>query len=75
MKLAPIDFVCTSPMDTDFVGENGGGNTPVPIIYSNVLTLALAGAVQVCHEKRILAEYADVLAHPRFKFDPNLRIR
>jgi hypothetical protein len=30
----------------------------------------LAGAVQVCHEKRILAEYEEVLARPRFKFDP-----
>jgi len=29
----------------------------------------LAGAVQVCHDERILAEYAEVLARPRFKFD------
>lgn len=36
---------------------------------AKVLTLALAGAVQVCHEERILTEYADVLARPRFKFD------
>ena len=36
---------------------------------SQVLTLALAGAVQVCHDERILAEYAEVLARPRFKFD------
>jgi len=36
---------------------------------AKVLTLALAGAVQVCHEKRTLAEYAEVLARPRFKFD------
>jgi hypothetical protein len=36
---------------------------------AKVLTLALAGAVQVCHEKRILAEYTEVLARPRFKFD------
>ena len=36
---------------------------------AQVLTLALAGAVQVCHDKRILAEYAEVLARPRFKFD------
>ncbi|MEY2409361.1 MAG: uncharacterized protein QOF48_2031 [Verrucomicrobiota bacterium] len=34
-----------------------------------VLTLALAGAVQVCHDERILAEYAEVLARPRFRFD------
>jgi putative PIN family toxin of toxin-antitoxin system len=37
---------------------------------AKVLTLALAGAVQICHEKRILAEYAEVLARPRFKFGP-----
>jgi uncharacterized protein len=36
---------------------------------TQVLTLALAGAVRVCHDKRILAEYAEVLARPRFKFD------
>jgi putative PIN family toxin of toxin-antitoxin system len=36
---------------------------------ARVLTLALAGALQVCHEKRILAEYAEVLARPRFKFN------
>lgn len=37
---------------------------------AQVLTLALAGAVQVCHDERILAEYAEALARPRFKFDP-----
>ena len=36
---------------------------------AQILTLALAGAVQVCHDERILAEYAEVLARPRFKFD------
>jgi putative PIN family toxin of toxin-antitoxin system len=36
---------------------------------AKVLALALAGAVQICHEKRILAEYTEVLARPRFKFD------
>ena len=36
---------------------------------AQVLTLALAGAVQACHDERILAEYAEVLARPRFKFD------
>ena len=41
---------------------------------AQVLTLALAGAVQVCHDERILAEYAEVLARPRFKFDPK-RVR
>ncbi len=41
---------------------------------AQVLTLALAGAVQVCHDERILAEYAEVLVRPRFKFDPK-RVR
>ena len=41
---------------------------------AQVLTLALSGAVQVCHDKHILAEYAEVLARPRFKFDPK-RVR
>jgi len=41
---------------------------------AQVLALALAGAVQVCHDERILAEYAEVLARPRFKFDPK-RVR
>ena len=36
---------------------------------AHVLTLALAGAVQVCHDARILSEYAEVLARPRFEFD------
>jgi putative PIN family toxin of toxin-antitoxin system len=36
---------------------------------AKVLTLALAGVVQVCHEKRVLAEYEEVLARPHFKFD------
>jgi putative PIN family toxin of toxin-antitoxin system len=41
---------------------------------AQILTLALAGAVQVCHDERILAEYTEVLARPRFKFDPK-RVR
>jgi putative PIN family toxin of toxin-antitoxin system len=41
---------------------------------AQVLTLALAGAVQACHDTRILTEYAEVLARPRFKFDPK-RVR
>jgi putative PIN family toxin of toxin-antitoxin system len=41
---------------------------------AQVLTLALAGAVQVCHDERILAECTEVLARPRFKFDPK-RVR
>ena len=36
---------------------------------AQVLTLALAGAVQVCYDERILAEYSEVLVRPRFKFD------
>jgi uncharacterized protein len=39
-----------------------------------VLGLALSGAVQVCHDDRILAEYTEVLARPRFRFDPQ-RVR
>jgi putative PIN family toxin of toxin-antitoxin system len=41
---------------------------------AQVLALVLAGAVQVAHDKRILAEYADVLARPKFKFDKD-RVR
>jgi putative PIN family toxin of toxin-antitoxin system len=36
---------------------------------AQVVALALAGAVQICHDGRILAEYTEVLARPRFKFD------
>ncbi len=36
---------------------------------AQVLALALGDAVQTCHDKRILAEYAEVLGRPRFKFD------
>lgn len=35
-----------------------------------VLALALSGALQVCHHERILAEYREVLARPRFKLNP-----
>lgn len=41
---------------------------------AQVLTLALGGALQLCHDERILAEYAEVLARPRFHFDPR-RVR
>jgi putative PIN family toxin of toxin-antitoxin system len=41
---------------------------------AQVLALVLSGAVQICHDERILAEYAEVLARPRFKFDPK-RVR
>ena len=34
---------------------------------AQVLTLALAGSVQICHGERILAEYAEGLAPPPFK--------
>jgi putative PIN family toxin of toxin-antitoxin system len=36
---------------------------------AQVLALVLAGAVHICHDEQILAEYAEVLARPRFKFD------
>jgi uncharacterized protein len=39
---------------------------------AQVLTLVLSGAVGLCHDKRILSEYAEVLARPRFKLDPTL---
>jgi len=41
---------------------------------AQVLALVLSGAIQICHDERILAEYAEVLARPRFKFDPK-RVR
>ena len=41
---------------------------------AQVLALVLSGAIQICHDGRILAEYAEVLARPRFKFDPK-RVR
>jgi putative PIN family toxin of toxin-antitoxin system len=47
---------------------NGKGNPAA------ILTLALTGAVQTCHDKRILAEYSEVLVRPHFKFDP-IRVR
>ena len=36
--------------------------------------MVLSGAIQVCHDARITAEYVEVLARPRFKFDPK-RVR
>jgi uncharacterized protein len=36
---------------------------------AQVLALVLAGAIQLTHDKRNLAEYAEVLARPKFKFD------
>ena len=35
-----------------------------------ILALVLSGAVQICHDERILAEYREVLARPRFKLNP-----
>ena len=35
----------------------------------HILALVLAGAAIPCHNDLILAEYAEVLARPRFKFD------
>ena len=36
-----------------------------------IVALVLGGAVQTCHDTRILAEYAEVLSRPRFRFDPH----
>ena len=41
---------------------------------AQVLALVLSGAIQICHDERILAEYAEVLTRPRFKLDPK-RVR
>ncbi len=41
---------------------------------ARVLELALAGAIQVCHDHHILGEYAEVLARPRFHFNQD-RVR
>src|SRR5437867_13396433 len=41
---------------------------------AQVVALVLAGAVQVCLDERILAEYDEVLARPRFQFEPQ-RVR
>jgi predicted nucleic acid-binding protein len=30
----------------------------------------LSGAFEICYDKRILDEYTEVLARPRFQFDP-----
>jgi uncharacterized protein len=41
---------------------------------AKILTLVLSGAIQICYDERIFAEYSEVLARPRFKFAPE-RIR
>jgi putative PIN family toxin of toxin-antitoxin system len=35
-----------------------------------ILALALSGAVQICHDEIIFAEYLEVLSRPRFKLNP-----
>lgn len=35
-----------------------------------ILQLALAGKVVLCHDGRIMSEYRDVLRRPKFPFDP-----
>jgi putative PIN family toxin of toxin-antitoxin system len=39
---------------------------------AQVLQLLLAGQAQFCYDTRILAEYRDVLARPKFGFDAEL---
>jgi uncharacterized protein len=41
---------------------------------AQVLELALAGALLVCHDASIVEEYREVLGRPRFKCDPE-RVR
>jgi len=41
---------------------------------AQVLALVLSDAIQICHDERIFTEYTEVLARPRFRFDPK-RIR
>ena len=41
---------------------------------ADILALALTGAIQICHDQHILAEYTKVLPRPRFKFEPK-RVR
>jgi uncharacterized protein len=54
-------------LDTNVVVSGLLTSNGVP---AKILNLALSGAIQVSHDARILAEYVDVLARPRFKFDP-----
>jgi putative PIN family toxin of toxin-antitoxin system len=37
---------------------------------ARLLAMALAGTLIPCYDGRILAEYAEVLARPKFAFDP-----
>lgn len=38
---------------------------------AEIVRLASAGSVTLCLDARILTEYSDVLARPRFSFDPD----
>jgi putative PIN family toxin of toxin-antitoxin system len=37
---------------------------------AQVLGLFLSGTIQICHNQQIPGEYREVLARPRFRFDP-----
>ena len=37
-----------------------------------IVRLLVAGRIQPCLDARIISEYADVLARPKFKFEPEL---
>ncbi len=38
---------------------------------ARMLNLLLTGRIQACHDARILAEYAEVLARPKFRIAPH----
>jgi uncharacterized protein len=52
----------TNVLVSGFVNANGNP--------AQIVSLVLSGAVTICYDDAIMAEYADVLARPRFKFDP-----
>jgi len=58
-------------LDTNVVVSGLLGSRGNP---AQVLALVLGGAVQICYDERILAEYSEVLVRPRFQFDPR-RVR
>ncbi len=37
---------------------------------AKIVGLVAQGVLQVCYDNRVLAEYADVLSRPKFKFEP-----
>lgn len=39
---------------------------------ARIVELVAAGALRLCHDSRIIAEYSEVLAQPRFRFDQEL---